>query len=519
MKHLTTSLYTFEKLIEGNYLYVDKTEYIWNMVREPYGIYFLSRPRRFGKSLTLSTLKAIFQKKKRLFEGLALESKPYEWEEYPVIHIDLGEVPASSAAELNEALMSVLDSTAEEYGIALTAGTASSRFSELIRALQDRGKVVILIDEYDKPILDNATKDNVESIREVLENFYSVIKATEPYQRFVFLTGVSKFSKVSVFSKLNNLTDITMDSRYATMLGYTQEELEKYFAGHIDAITEDRDVDRNALLKQLKEWYNGYKFHQNAKSVYNPVSIGKFFGSQGEFRNYWFETGTPSFLLKLAREQHFDFEERLSKPVGELAFSSYEIDKLKPLALLLQTGYLTIRETEVEDQIVFYHLDFPNREVEAAFEAYLLDEYADIEKENVEYYAAMIAKTLRNGDVDGMMDKMKKFFVNIPYDIQIDREKYYQTIFYVIFRLIGLFIEAESRTSTGRIDAVAQTDDYIYIFEFKLDGEPEEALEQIRKKEYHHKYRDSGKQIILVGANFSTDKRNIESWEIEQVHT
>jgi hypothetical protein len=518
MKDVTTSIYTFEDLIEGDFLYVDKTEYIWNLIRPAKGIYFLSRPRRFGKSLTLSTLKAIFQNKKHLFKGLALESKPHEWKEYPVIHIDLGSSESADASHLSQYLVETIDSLAQSHDLRLSRTGVSGRFTELIEKLASKGeKVVILIDEYDKPILDNITRENVESIREVLENFYSVIKATEPCQRFVFLTGVSKFSKVSVFSKLNNLTDITMDARYATMLGYTQEELEKYFEEHIDHVAMSQNADRGKLLEKLKEWYNGYKFHTNAESVYNPVSVGKFFETGGEFKNFWFETGTPSFLLKLAKQQQFDFEEKLSTPVGELAFSSYEIGKLKPLALLVQTGYLTICDTVKEDQIVFYRLGFPNREVEAAFEAYLLDEYADVEKENVEYYAARIAKMLREGNIDDVMEKMRQFFVNIPYDIQIANEKYYQTIFYIIFRLIGLFIEAEARTSTGRIDAVAQTDKYVYIFEFKLDGKPDEALNQIHEKEYHRGYLESGKKVILVGANFSTEKRNIESWRTELV--
>ncbi len=518
MKDLTTSVYTFEDLIEGGFLYVDKTEYIWNLIKPAKGIYFLSRPRRFGKSLTLSTLKAVFQNKKHLFKGLALESKPYDWKDYPVIHLDLGNCESTDAEHLSRYLIETIDSAALSCDLSLSRSGVSGRFTELVERLAaNKGKAVILIDEYDKPILDNAMKVNVEGIREVLENFYSVIKATEPFQRFVFLTGVSKFSKVSVFSKLNNLTDITMDARYATLLGYTQQELEESFAEYIDHITETQGIDRGELLEGLREWYNGYKFHQKAASVYNPVSIGKFFESGGEFRNYWFETGTPSFLLKLAKQQQFDFEEKLSTPVGELAFSSYEIDKLNPLALLVQTGYLTILETEVEHGIVFYYLGFPNREVEAAFEAYLLEEYAEIKKENVEYYAAIIAKMLRNGDIDGVMEKMRQFFVNIPYDIQIANEKYYQTIFYIVFRLIGLFIDAEARTGTGRIDAAAQTEDYVYVFEFKLDKEPEEALKQIREKQYHHKYLDSGKEIMLVGASFSTEKRNIASWRVEKV--
>ncbi|MEI6423549.1 MAG: AAA family ATPase, partial [Lentisphaerota bacterium] len=308
MKNLTTSVYTFEKLIEGGYSYIDKTGYIWNLIKEPYGIYFLSRPRRFGKSLTLSTLKAVFQNKEHLFKGLALESKPYAWKEYPIIYIDLGNCESSDAPHLSQYLIETVDAIAQSYGLTLIRSGVSGRFTELIEKLAaTAGKIVILIDEYDKPILDNVVKANIESIRDVLENFYSVVKATEPYQRFVLLTGVSKFARVSVFSKLNNLTDITMDSRYATMLGYTQEELEENFTEYIEHVCRERKMNKAALLDKLKLWYNGYKFHQNAETVYNPVSIGKFFESGGEFKNYWFETGTPSFLLKLAKKQQFDF--------------------------------------------------------------------------------------------------------------------------------------------------------------------------------------------------------------------
>jgi hypothetical protein len=515
MKNLTTSVYTFEKLIEGCYSYIDKTEYIWNLIKEPYGIYFLSRPRRFGKSLTLSTLKAVFQNKKHLFKGLALENKPHDWKEYPLIHLDLGESPASSAAELDSALQASLDNTAREYKIKLNAPTASSRFSELIRMLKDQGKVVILIDEYDKPILDNITGENVQSIREVMESFYSVIKATEPYQRFVLLTGVSKFARVSVFSKLNNLTDITMDARFATMLGYTQEELEANFAEYIEHVCREQKMDKAELLAKLKLWYDGYKFHKNAEPVYNPVSIGKFFESGGEFKNFWFETGTPSFLLKLAKKQQFDFEKELSQPVSELAFASYEIDKLEALPLLFQTGYLTIKNAVTDEDDTFYNLDFPNREVEAAFEAYLLNEYSGVKKERIEVYAAEMTRMLKANDVDGFMGKMKTFFTDIPCDIQVANEKYYQTIFYIVFRLIGLRIEAEARTNIGRIDAVAQTDKYVYIFEFKLNRSAAEALKQIHDKEYYQKYLASGKEIILIGAKFSTKKHNITDWKTE----
>ncbi len=520
MKNLTTSIYTFQDLIGGNFLYVDKTESLWKLLEPSKGIYFLSRPRRFGKSLTLSTLKAVFQNKKHLFKGLALENKPHDWKEYPVIHIDLGNCESSDAPHLSQYLIETVDAIAQSYGLALSRSGVSGRFTELIEKLAaNDGKIVILIDEYDKPILDNVVKANIESIREVLENFYSVIKATEPYQRFVLLTGVSKFARVSVFSKLNNLTDITMDARFATMLGYTQEELEANFAEYIEHVCREQKMDKAELLNKLKLWYNGYKFHQNAETVYNPVSIGKFFESGGEFKNFWFETGTPSFLLKLAKKQQFNFEKELSQPVSELAFASYEIDKLQTLPLLFQTGYLTIKRTEINRDRTSYHLGFPNQEVEGAFEAYLLEEYSGVNKENVEVYAVEIADMLDAGDIDGTMEKMKSFFDNIPSDIQIENEKYYQTIFFIIFRLIGLFIEAEARTSIGRIDAVAQTEKYVYIFEFKLNRSATEALKQIHDKEYYQKYLGSGREIILIGAKFSTKKHNIADWKTEVLKT
>ncbi len=516
MKNLTTSVYTFEKLIEGNYSYIDKTEYIWNLIKEPYGIYFLSRPRRFGKSLTLSTLKAVFQNKKHLFKGLALENKPHAWKEYPVIHIDLGNCESSDAPHLSQYLIETVDAIAQSYGLTLIRSGVSGRFTELIEKLAaPSGKIVILIDEYDKPILDNVIKANIESIREVLENFYSVVKASEPYQRFVLLTGVSKFARVSVFSKLNNLTDITMDARFATMLGYTQEEFENNFAEHIEHVCREQKMDKAELLVKLKLWYDGYRFEEDAEPVYNPVSIGKFFESGGKFKNYWFETGTPSFLLKLAKKQQFDFEKELSQPVSELAFASYEIDKLETLPLLFQTGYLTIKATTQVMERTRYFLDFPNKEVEAAFEAYLLNEYSGVKKENVEILATDIAGLLNVGEINEALKKMKSFFDNIPCDIQIESEKYYQTIFFIIFRLIGLFIEAEARTSTGRIDAVAQTEKYVYIFEFKLNRSSAEALKQIHDKEYYQKFLNSGREIILIGAKFSTKKHNIVDWKTE----
>ena len=517
MKNLTTSVYTFEKLIEGNYFYVDKTEYIWDLIKEAYGIYFLSRPRRFGKSLTLSTLKAVFQNKKHLFKELALDSKPYDWKEYPVIHLDLGESPASSSEELDKALRAMLDNTAREYGIILTATTAPSRFSELIRVLKDKEKVVILIDEYDKPILDNITRENIQGIREVLENFYSVIKATEPYQRFVLLTGVSKFSKVSVFSKLNNLTDITMDARYATMLGYTQDELEKNFAEYIDHVCKEQNLDPKELLDKLKLWYNGYRFEENAATVYNPVSVAKFFESGGKFKNYWFETGTPTFLIDLLKKYDYNLNKLDNYEAVEDDFSTYEIEHLQVLPLLVQTGYLTITKAFKKFDSLCYILDFPNREVKESFNRRLAQSYSNLEGQIVTSHLFRLLEALSDNDLEKFFKNMGIFFANVPYNIQLKHEYYYQSIFHVIFTLIGVNMESEAVTNKGRIDAVVKTDKYVYIFEFKLNGSADEALTQIHDKEYYQKYQNSGKKIILAGANFSTETNNIEEWQTDIV--
>jgi hypothetical protein len=509
-------VYTFEKLIQDDYLYVDKTEYIWRMIEQPCGIYFLSRPRRFGKSLTLSTLKAVFQNKRHLFKGLALDSKPYNWKQYPVIHLDLGDRPSETTGLLRGSLIRALDEAAASLNISLSAENAPERFRELILAASAKERVVILIDEYDKPILDNISKPAVQEARGVLESFYSVIKATEPYQRFVMLTGVSKFSKVSVFSKLNNLDDLTMRSEYAAALGYTQEELESYFAPYIESLVKNKGFDRSGLLDQMRLWYNGYRFHQDSETVYNPVSAARFFESGGEFSNFWFATGTPSFLLKLAKQQDFDLETRLSKPVSGLAFDCYELDKLQPLPLLVQTGYLTIKSAVKDEGDTFYFLGFPNREVESAFGAYLLDEYSGVSKEDAGVHAAEMARALRDGDVDTFMEKINIFLSGIPYDIQIKHEKYYQTVFFMVFRMLGLRLETESRTSSGRIDAVAATKSSVYIFEFKVGQSPEKAAAQIKEKNYLQKYLGSGKEIITVGAVFEPGKGILSGWRAEK---
>lgn len=422
---------------------------------------------------------------------------------------------SGDALELH--LSETIMARAKDFGVTLTRSDLTGKFTELVETLAKREKVVILVDEYDKPIIDNLGRPQAEDIRQIMEGFYSVIKATEPCQRFVLLTGVSKFAQVSVFSKLNNLYDLSMDARFATMLGYTQLELEANFADRIDEVVRNQEIDRPELLRRLRCWYNGYCFHPSAPTVYNPVSVAKFFESGGEFKNYWFATATPTFLLKLVKAQRFDFERDLAKPLDELAFAAYDIGHLEALPLLFQTGYLTIKgKAELFGQTQ-YRLGFPNQEVEAAFNAYLLEEYGGPRKERSGVEAAGIAKLLLDGEIDKAMENLKAFLAGVPYDLHVKVERYYQTIFYTVFRMLGIFVEVEVRTSDGRIDAVVKAGDNVYIFEFKLDGTASEALAQIRRKEYYAPYQAEGKRLILVGANFSTIGKGLVEWLHEVV--
>ena len=518
MKNLTSSVYNFEDLIQGDFLYVDKTEYIWQMIKPAKEMYFLSRPRRFGKSLTVSTLKAVFEGKKELFKGLALYDKPYNWKVHPVIHLSFGDYnPINYTAErLNTYLSDKVSTIAQSYSVELPpTQDASSAFGKLIDELSKKANVVILVDEYDKPILDNITNPEIAQIQKILKGFYSVLKDRNDRERLLFVTGVSKFSHVSLFSDLNNLTDITMDARFATMFGYTQEELETHFSDRIAALAGEQGVE--TFKAKIKEWYNGYRFEENSKTVYNPVSLAKFFESGGKFNNYWFSTGTPSFLMELTKKTDFDFSSVVGgDSVPEVAFSAFEIENMDPLALLLQTGYVTIKGTEEKFDQTWYFLDFPNREVAGAFSAYILNSYAGKTRTGVVQFTAEIATALLKGDLQKLRKIMEVFFAGIPYDVHKKNEATFQAIFFSLFRLLGQYIEAESTTNDGRIDAVVQTEKVVYLFEFKLDNDPT-ALEQIKAKEYFKKYLLDQRDIYITGVNFDSHKGNLIGWETEAV--
>ena len=516
MKELTDSVYAFADLRQGKYLYVDKTEYVWKLVRSYKGIYFLSRPRRFGKSLMVSTLKAIFEGRKELFDGLAISKKEYDWKPYPVIHFDMGNCSAKTPQALERFIEDRLCDVAAEHNVTLRGQSYATRFESLISALSKRGKVVILIDEYDKPILNNVTNPEADAILGVLKGFYSTIKTCEELERFVFITGVTKFCHVSLFSDLNNLTDITMRSDYATMFGYTQSELEHYFSDRIEATAQAQKVSVEELKRKLKAWYDGYCFEETSETVYNPVSIAKFFENDGKFDNYWFATGTPSFLMELAKKTDFNFEDAVSKAVPGVTFDAFEIPNIDPVTLLLQTGYLTIKSSEIRFNKRWFWLDFPNEEVAESFSTYLLNSYVGRTQREVSSFSADLATAFLEGNLNQARKVLESFFAGVPYTIHKKSEATFQSVFYAIFRLLGFNVEAESCTNDGRIDAVVQTDDHIYLFEFKLDDD-DTALSQIKEKAYFKKYLQSSKKITMIGVNFDSVKGQLIDWQTEDV--
>ena len=518
MKEITSSTSNFEDIIRGNYLYVDKTEFIWNLVKSYKGIFFMSRPRRFGKSLTVSTLEAIFEGKKELFKGLAIYDKPYSWEKYPVIHLDMTNPDYSSPEIARHTMSRMVLSIALQHGVPIDMDTPGQMLLDLISKLRPQGKVVILVDEYDRPILDTLGTPYAKETLEILKTFYSKIKSSDADERFVFITGVSKFSHVSLFSGLNNPTDISMRSEYATMLGYTQEELELNFAEHIETAAQKLNMSREDFLKKLKDWYDGFCFEADSETVYNPFSVARFFESaKPKFSNYWFDTATPTFLIDYCKNNQFDLESALTDAVPSSKFSAYEIDNINPLALFLQTGYLTIKDAYEEFGFTYYHLGFPNKEVLSSFEEKLLDAYTEMQEGLASKFSVDIVRMLRKGEVEAAMQLLKSFYAGFPFKIQEKSEHYYQAIFFAIFRSLGFSAYAESPTSDGSIDAVVEIDNWVYIFEFKLDVSAEEAMKQIKEKDYYRKYLMTGKQIVLIGVNFVYKTRQLDKWVIEEI--
>ncbi len=514
MKKLPIGIQSFEKLRTDNFIYVDKTEYIYELTKEN-GYYFISRPRRFGKSLLVDTIKCLFEGKKELFEGLFIYDK-WNWDQkYPVIRIDFSIDRVSNKEELNGLVNYLIDDYAKLYHIEVSGYSVNQKFRELIIQLNEKykNKVVVLVDEYDKPILDNIDKDNVLEIRDALRDVYGILKPMDNYLKFVLLTGVSKFSKVSIFSGLNNLNDITIDDNFSAICGYKEEDLDKYFGEYLNGV--NREL--------LKLWYDGYSW--GGKRVYNPFDILLFFSKRNDFRSYWFETGTPTFLIKLLMNDKFYIPELENVEVDELILSSFDIGQLNPVAVLFQTGYLTIEEIERGDEGAMYHLSYPNCEVRMALNRVIMRSYLNENTAQDVKRTNNIKKLMRGGEIKGVIEEFSCLFSGIPYQWYVNNrlneyEGFYSSIFYSVFNSLGLECIAEDITNRGRIDLTIKIDNYLYIFEFKVIEEIEDSkkpLEQIKERRYFEKYQQENKEIILVGIEFSKEKRNIKEYAFEKV--
>ena len=528
-KLIETSSYTFEKLLELDRLYVDKTQFFYKLIKTQSAV-FVSRPRRFGKSLAVSIFESIFQGRKELFDGLYISQTDYDWKKYPVIKFSFGSCSSKNSKDLNVWIIRKLNDIASNYGLEInTEYFLSEVFSQLIEKLYAKhGKVVILVDEYEKVITDNIYNENIEEMRDVLSSFYQVVKDMDEYIHFVFITGVTKYTKLSLFSKLNNLKDISMEYEYAEMFGYTQEELEHYFAEHIEDKMQELALDRNTLLSKLKDSYDGFLFSQNAESVYNPVSIGNFMGTKmAGFRNYWIDTGGRlTMLYDIADRCSFNIIKDLSEPLDEESFSQFdiidiargEVDATFLKCLMYQTGYLTIAKGVDDGSLLL--LDFPNREVRRSYNVGFLEYETKVKSFRANGKSLLFY--FENDDVERAMEKMKAMFAGIPSFVYTNAEKnvteyFYQVLFYTILASAGMEIRMEEIAAHGRIDAVAESQKCIYILEFKRDKSAREALSQIRANHYADKFLSKGKKIKLIGINFSSKERNIDDYLVEEL--
>ena len=523
---------SFKVLRENHYLYVDKTEYLFRLVNSS-RVYFLSRPRRFGKSLFLSTLEAYFLGQKELFKGLYLENaeeaqaeqeQRAAWQEYPVLYLDFNAKNYSDTKALIDILNLHLNEWETQYMVPAIAGAPEDRLRLLISALFKRTgkKVVILVDEYDKPLLQTMGVNEAlnEEYRNMLKAFYSVIKTCDQYIRFAFLTGVTKFSKISIFSDLNNLRDISLEEDYAGMCGITQAELEKNFQPEIQALAQKQQLDYQQTLASLKQWYDGYCFYPASEGMYNPYSLLSAFAKK-EIKSYWFGTGTPTFLVNYLKETYYNIPDLDGNvELNEAGLETYRAVAEDALPILFQAGYLTIKEYSKESRM--YRLGFPNDEVRYGFLYNLLPAYSSVPFGQTGVSVWRFVEDIRKGDVDGVMERMQAIIAGIPYDnfskekVHL-REQNYQTAVYLIFALMGQFVQTEVHCSTGRADCIVWTADAVYIFEFKLSGNgtADDAIEQIKKKKYDETYQANGKKIVLIGSSFDEQAKNIKEWKIE----
>ena len=504
----------FEKLREEDWVYVDKTEHIFNLVQGG-TCYFLSRPRRFGKSMLLSTLEAYFQGKKHLFKGLAIEQLETEWTEHAVLHLDLNAETYTAPEDLTNILDTYLREWEERYESTEKENPSlSQRFRSVIRAAkQNTGRnVVVLVDEYDKPMLQAIGNEELQTeFRNALKAFYGVLKSADGDLRFAMLTGVTKFSKVSVFSDLNNLNDISMDDRYNEICGISQQELHDVFDEEIGKLAVANEQSKEEAYETLRQRYDGYHFCPNASGMYNPFSVLLALQKR-EYGSFWFSTGTPTYLVQLMKEADLNPYALSGYEASASELDSMQISVVNPIAVLYQSGYLTIKGYDCRFKV--YTLDYPNDEVKEGFVNFLVPYYTYSKSVNHATIIGQFVKSMESGDAEHFMELLQSFMAGIPYELLPNLEVHFQNVIYIIIKLMGLYVQAEYRTSCGRIDLLIATEKYIYVIELKLDGSAEEALAQINEKDYALPFTADGRKIIKIGANITSATRNIECWVV-----
>ena len=506
---------SFEVIRKNNYLYVDKTKYIETIINGS-RYYFLGRPRRFGKSLFISTLKCFFEGKRELFKGLYADSMDWNWEEYPVLLLDFNISKYDSEKELDEVIEQHLLNWERQYYITPDVSSYSVRFSQLIRIISEKTgmPVVILVDEYDKPLVNNIhNPERFNKFRNTLAGLYSNFKSGADYIKLVFLTGVSRFGKLSVFSDLNNISNISMQNMFAGICGISEEELLANFKIGIKELAEYNGETEEETIAELKRRYDGYHFSKVCPDMYNPFSLLNVFAYK-DYANYWIESGTPKLLAEQLKRAHTNLAKLMSVEAGETELSGLDIDNIRPVALLFQTGYLTIKGYHHRDRI--YTLGMPNAEVEEGFLQYLLPSYADLHDESGVLLISRLRKDMEEGRVDDFMRRLQSLFSGTNYEMKMEEERNVQNAMFLLFRLIGLSVDVEYRTSEGRIDILVRTDRYVYIMELKYDRSAEEALAQIERKEYALPWAVDSREIIAIGINYSTSHRTIDSWLVRR---
>lgn len=513
LRQLPTGIQTFDKIREGNYLYVDKTDLVYRLAHE-YSYVFLSRPRRFGKSLLTSTLEAYFQGRKELFEGLKMMELEQEWKSYPVFHLDLNqnkyETPESLVNELND----FLSSLEEKYGTRPTETQLAMRFRGLIqRAAEKEGRhVVILVDEYDKPMLKAIGNPQLqEAFRSELKAFYSVLKSQDRYIKFAFLTGVTKFGKISVFSDLNHLSDISMSDNFPTLCGFTAQEIRDNFREEVAALAKKNDITIDETYSRLRENYDGYHFNlRQEEGIYNPFSVLCTL-QEKKFDDYWYETGTPTYLVTLLQNYNYRLDELTHEQVTADVLNNIDPSSQNPIPVIYQSGYLTI--SGYDEEFELYSLDFPNKEVEHGFTRFLIPFYTPMTENNGPSTIAQLVRDIRSGKVEAFMQRLQAIFADTDYRIVGKRELYFQNAVAVIFKMLGFSLQTERPANGGRMDMILQTASYIYIIEFKIDKSADAALRQIVDKGYHLPFLTDPRPTVLIGVNFSSETRGISDWK------